>query len=131
MEWHRTKGIEENDFSEKVMLVYLDHLHNKYAPSSIWCFYSIQCNHNVPKNSNVLEGPDINRFWTKASDLDHFATKVILVLGIYGTTRADELTKLVLKDIEVQGAVYLVKIPDTKNKLPRSFTIEQEYAAFV
>ncbi|KAJ6639909.1 hypothetical protein Bhyg_12656, partial [Pseudolycoriella hygida] len=48
--------------------------------------------------------PDINRFLTEASDLDHLATKVILVLGIYGATRADELTKLVLKDIEVQGA---------------------------
>ncbi|KAJ6642733.1 hypothetical protein Bhyg_07687, partial [Pseudolycoriella hygida] len=86
MEWHRTKGVEENDFSEKVMLVYLDHLLNKYAPSSIWCFYSM-LRSSIKYNYNV--------------DIDY--PKVILVLGIYGATCADELTKLVLKDIEVQG----------------------------
>ncbi|KAJ6647340.1 hypothetical protein Bhyg_02562 [Pseudolycoriella hygida] len=115
MEWHRTRGIEENDFSEKVMLVYLDHLHNNNMLRHPFGAF-IRC--YAPRSSVITTCISIIR-------------RVILVLKIYGATRADELTKLLTKDIEVQGAVYLVKIPDTKNKFPRSFTIEQEYAAFV
>ncbi|KAJ6647342.1 hypothetical protein Bhyg_02564, partial [Pseudolycoriella hygida] len=155
MAWHRENDISENDFSENVMLVYFDELKKTYAPSSIWCIYSmlrtsIECNHNVsinypklhtllkqfsvghnPKKSNVFEGDHVMRFLNEAPDQDHLALKVILILGIYGATRADELTKMVLADIQVQGDVYLVQIPHTKNYFPRSFTIEQEYATYL
>jgi integrase len=47
----------------------------------------------------------------------------VLVIGISGACRCDEMVKMRTDDFEVLGSLVLVKIPDSKTKKPRSFTI--------
>lgn len=54
-----------------------------------------------------------------------------MILGIYGATRADELTRMDLADVKIQGGVYVIKIPKTKTHIIRTFTIEGEYVLYV
>lgn len=54
-----------------------------------------------------------------------------MIFGIYGATRADELTKVDVRDVTEQENLFVVKIPETKNNVIRSFTIENEYAEYV
>lgn len=56
---------------------------------------------------------------------------MILIFGIYGATRTDELTKVLLTHIKEQGEVIIVRIPETKNNVLRTFTIEGFYTEYV
>ncbi|KAJ8953211.1 hypothetical protein NQ317_000030, partial [Molorchus minor] len=47
--------------------------------------------------------------------------KVGLILGIAGACRTDELVNLTVDDIEDVGSSLIVKIPNTKTKIPRIF----------
>ncbi|KAJ8982351.1 hypothetical protein NQ317_013102 [Molorchus minor] len=49
--------------------------------------------------------------------------KVGLILGIAGACRTDELVNLTVDDIEDVGSSLIVKIPNTKTKIPRIFVI--------
>jgi len=55
---------------------------------------------------------------------------LIVIFGIYGAARGDELVKVV-KDIRAEGDVYLVSIPDTKTHKERKFYVDIEYASYV
>lgn len=46
-----------------------------------------------------------------------------MVLGIAGACRTDELTNLTVDDIEDVGSSLIVKIPNTKTKIPRTFVV--------
>lgn len=52
--------------------------------------------------------------------------QVIIIFGIYGALRCEELTNLKFADIERQGNLLLVKIPKTKTYVAKSFTISPE-----
>jgi integrase len=47
----------------------------------------------------------------------------VLVIGISGACRCDEMVKMRTDDFEDLGSLVLVNIPDSKTKKPRSFTI--------
>ena len=47
----------------------------------------------------------------------------MLIFGICGATRCDELKELQVADVEDLGGKYLVSINDSKNGLPRKFVI--------
>ncbi|CAG9790196.1 unnamed protein product [Diatraea saccharalis] len=49
---------------------------------------------------------------------------VALIFGINDAYRRQELLNITTNDIENQGKMLLVKIPNTKNKIPRSFIID-------
>ncbi|KAJ8968949.1 hypothetical protein NQ317_015435 [Molorchus minor] len=49
--------------------------------------------------------------------------KVGLILGITGACRTDELVNLPVDDIEDVGSSLIVKIPNTKTKIPRIFVV--------
>ncbi|KAJ8972502.1 hypothetical protein NQ317_018635 [Molorchus minor] len=49
--------------------------------------------------------------------------EVGLILGIAGACRTDELVNLTVDDIEDVGSSLIVKIPNTKTKIPRIFVI--------
>ncbi|KAJ8975784.1 hypothetical protein NQ317_006918 [Molorchus minor] len=49
--------------------------------------------------------------------------KVGLILGIAGACRTDELVNLTVDDIEDVGSSLIVKIPNTKTKIPRIFVV--------
>lgn len=49
-----------------------------------------------------------------------------MVFGVAGACRKDELSNLTVNDLERHGELLLVKLPTSKNKTPRSFTISNE-----
>lgn len=50
-----------------------------------------------------------------------------LVVGVAGACRKQELSQLMIDNIEDMGSAVLIKIPDTKTKRPRAFTITGEF----
>ncbi|KAJ8981011.1 hypothetical protein NQ317_008259 [Molorchus minor] len=52
--------------------------------------------------------------------------KVELILGIAGACRTDELVNLTVDDIEDVGSSLIVKIPNTKTKIPRIFMVTDQ-----
>ena len=49
--------------------------------------------------------------------------QIVLLFGISGACRCDELVKMKVQDIEDHGSIIYVKIPDSKTSAKRSFTI--------
>lgn len=103
----------------------------------------------VQKKSLIFDPEDVRRFLDEAPDsmylhvkvrsffffqiMSNYSlfVKVILIFGIFGATRGDELTKVCVEHLVKQGDIYVVKIPDTKTKQPRSFVLEGENATYV
>lgn len=54
-----------------------------------------------------------------------------LIFGISGACRREELANIKINDVQHQGEILVIKIPDTKTKVPRTFTIEGEFARLV
>lgn len=77
----------------------------------------------VPKKSKVLSVQDCCKFILEASDDSFLLCKVVLIFGLYGACRRDELLKLTVDDIEDHEKYVLVKLQDTKTHTPRSFVI--------
>ncbi|KAK5639946.1 hypothetical protein RI129_010757 [Pyrocoelia pectoralis] len=78
---------------------------------------------NHPKKSKVLTREEVNQFLTEADDETYLMVKVVLILGISGACRREELTKMTVDDIEDKNSILIVKVPDTKTNLQRIFTV--------
>ena len=76
-----------------------------------------------PKKSSVFTRDQVNKFLAEAPDRQYLATKVILIFGLSGALRCDELVNMKMENIEDHGALLHVKIPDSKTRKSRSFTI--------
>ncbi|XP_071569295.1 uncharacterized protein [Temnothorax nylanderi] len=154
MNWRKEKNI--NSFSENVLLAYISELSKKTKPSTLWSQYSMlkstliaKQNVNIhsyskltaflkrksngfkSKKSKVFTSNEIQKFLNEAPDDQYLATKVALIVGIAGACRGNELTKLNVENIEHHGSLLLIKIPDTKTKILRSYTIEGKFAEIV
>ncbi|KAJ8971621.1 hypothetical protein NQ317_016338 [Molorchus minor] len=70
-----------------------------------------------------LTKSEIDRFLSSADDKEFLMIKVGLILGIAGACRTDELVNLTVDDIEDVGSSLIVKIPNTKTKIPRIFVV--------
>lgn len=94
------------------------------------------------KKSKILTKGEIDRFLSSADDKEFLMIKVRLllllgisiikyfdflqvglILGIAGACRTDELVNLTVDDIEDVGSSLIVKIPNTKTKIPRTFLV--------
>lgn len=54
--------------------------------------------------------------------------QVALVVGITGACRREELSKILIGDVtEHDGSLILIKIPNTKTHISRSFTITDKF----
>lgn len=60
-----------------------------------------------------------------------FFSKVVCIFGVSGALRCDELTKIKIGDIQQHGDLLLVRIEETKTKVPRSFTITGSFYTIV
>lgn len=78
-----------------------------------------------PKKSRVFAREDITRFIKEADDKDYLLAKVILLVGIFGACRREEITHLLLRDIEDISTFIKITIPNTKTNVPRVFTISE------
>ncbi|KAJ8980663.1 hypothetical protein NQ317_013275 [Molorchus minor] len=75
------------------------------------------------KKLKILTKSEIDRFLSSADDKEFLMIKVGLILGIAGACRTDELVNLTVDDIEDVGSSLIVKIPNTKTKIPRIFVV--------
>lgn len=57
--------------------------------------------------------------------------QVALIFGITGACRRQELSEITTNNIENHGDMLLIKIPHTKNKIPRSFVVHGKYYKIV
>ena len=57
--------------------------------------------------------------------------QVALIFGINGACRRQELVNITTNDVETQGQILIVKINQTKTKIPRSFTINGQFREIV
>ncbi|CAG5089225.1 Protein of unknown function [Cotesia congregata] len=128
---------------ENNLVVYFKCLSTRISPPTMWSIWSILKKtlktkddidisefHNVksmvknnakgykPKKSLVLTWDEVMRFINEAPDSMYLASKVILVFGICGATRCEELKELKVKDVEDLGGKYLVSINESKNDVP-------------
>ncbi|KAB0804760.1 hypothetical protein PPYR_01730 [Photinus pyralis] len=145
-EW-RAKRVGEMVLNETVVLAYVSGLSKVFKASSLWTKFSMlkkalivngnvdisrfgkviafmkaQNVNYVPKKSKILSVEDTRQFILEASD-DFLLCKVVLIFGLYGACRRDELLKLIVDDIEDHEKYALVKLQDTKTHTSRSFII--------
>ncbi|XP_011304315.1 uncharacterized protein [Fopius arisanus] len=133
---------------ESNLIVYFKGLSQRLSPNTLWSIHSmlkttLNTKNNIdinkfyklksliktnskghkPKKSLVLTWNEVIEFLTNAPDHVYLASKVILIFGICGATRCEELKELKVDDVQDLGGKYLVSINDTKNDLPRKFLI--------
>ncbi|KAL0851950.1 hypothetical protein ABMA28_000232 [Loxostege sticticalis] len=138
------------------MLAYFSELSAKLKPSTLWSRFSmiksmLKIRNNVDiseypklnaflkrqsdgftsKKSKILTSDEVEKFLNEAPDDRYLATKVALIFGVVGACRREELANITLKDIEAHGDMLLIKIPNTKNKIPRSFVVEGDFLRIV
>ncbi|KAG5878711.1 hypothetical protein JTB14_023924 [Gonioctena quinquepunctata] len=89
-------------------------------------FLKVDLKGYIPGKSKVLEGGQVLLFIRKARDDTFLLHKVVLVMGVFGGLRRDEMVKMTVDDIEDRGAVSLIKVPKTKTCTSKSFTIVEE-----
>ena len=148
------KWLEEKNstVSEKTMVAYFVVRSEKLkSPASLWSEYSMlktminlkeginiadfvtlvsflkkkNIGH-VAKKSKVFSREEMNRFLIEAPDETFLMMKVVMIVGIAGACRRDELTNLRIDDIDDRGSVIVVNIPNTKTYTRRCFTIIDE-----
>ena len=152
--WRKTK-CDSNLFSEDLLLVYFDELSKNLLPPTLLSRFSMikaciktfdninigiylrllaflkrySANY-VPKKSKVLTADDIAKYCNEADDSDCLVTKVVCIIGILGGLRREELTNLLLENVEDHNTMFLIKIPKTKTGIQRSFTVVGEFYKF-
>ncbi|KAJ8980202.1 hypothetical protein NQ317_002214 [Molorchus minor] len=105
--WCAEKNVQV--YSENVLLAYFSENAKNYKSSTLWAQYSVV--------------NEIDRFLSSADDKEFLMIKVGLILGIAGACRTDELVNLTVDDIKDVGSSLIVKIPNTKTKIPRIFVV--------
>src|SRR3978361_485955 len=76
------------------------------------------------KKSKVLTREDITKFLEEADDGTYLLMKVVLIFGISGACRREELMKMSLDDIEDLDSVLVLKVQDWKTTSQRTLTIQ-------
>ncbi|KAJ3638962.1 hypothetical protein MTP99_002290 [Tenebrio molitor] len=145
-EWRKAKGA--NGVNEDLILAYLYENSEKYKPSSLWAFYSMLKktlisyeNVNiadfskvssflktkslgyVPKKSADLNRAEVETFLKEAPNEEFLLVKAVTIFGVCGGCRRQELCDVKVQHVKDEGAVIVVRIPDTKTHVSRAFTI--------
>ncbi|KAJ3618874.1 hypothetical protein MTP99_005676 [Tenebrio molitor] len=99
--------------SEKVMLAYFMQRSKLLKPSTMW---SEQSEGYRGKKSKVFTKDEVHAFLKEANDETYLILKVLLIVGISGACRRQELLQLSIKDIEDMGEFLKIQILETKTK---------------
>lgn len=94
--------------------------------SRLISFLKMKSKGYISKKSKVLEANQVLKFIQTAPDEIYLLHKVVLVMGVFGGLRRDELVKMAVDDVEDKGTCLLVKIPVTKTGNSKGFTIVEE-----
>ena len=144
--WCESKGTKK--ISENILLAYFAEKAKVMKSSTLWSIYSMlrstisvkndiniseykkllaflkrQAVGHTPIKSKTFNFAEVKTFLTEAPDKTYLLKKVILILGIAGACRRDELVKMVMDDIEDKQSVLIVRIPDSKTYNSRTFTV--------
>ncbi|KAJ8912823.1 hypothetical protein NQ315_014406 [Exocentrus adspersus] len=106
-------------------------------PPTLWSIFSmLKSTLNLKENIDLRKFPKLvpylknkavgyrgKKFIKDADDETHLLKKVVLILGIRGACRREELVKMSLHDIEDLGNILIVKIPDSKTHCERTSTV--------
>jgi integrase len=142
LKWVTAKQLnEEQLYMEDTLLVYFSELQEKYSPSSLWSIFSclnrfFQINRNIklnefsslilflkqqnaphkPKRSAVFTKEQIQRFLLLCHQKNGqlLVQKLVLLFGIYGGLRPDELTSMRWTDLHISESEIKVTIPYSK-----------------
>ncbi|KAJ8909781.1 hypothetical protein NQ315_011195 [Exocentrus adspersus] len=69
---------------------------------------------------------EITKFLLEAPDDKFLVHKVGMIFGVAGACRREELYNLKIEDIEESDRIMIVKLPQTKTHIQRSFVIINE-----
>ncbi|XP_029713343.2 uncharacterized protein LOC115257648 [Aedes albopictus] len=145
-EWRSRNNYTTVD--ENAMLAYFSQEMGNQKPSTNWSHFSMlkatinmnlginisgftnlvsylkqNCDGYSPKKSKILTKGEIFRFLKEADDEKYLALKVVLIVGVYGACRREEILKLTLNDIEDTGNSVKITVPNSKSKTLRQFVI--------
>lgn len=144
--WMKSKNV--STVTEEVVVAYFNGLIGKYAPPSLWSTYSMlrstlfiyekvdiskfktlfaiiksKSKGYEPKKAKTFERKDVEKFMKDAPDEEFLLMKVVVLMGVMGACRCDELVNLKTTDINDNGSILVIKIEKTKNYKPRSFVV--------
>lgn len=148
-DWCHLKNV--NGINETVLLAYFSERSKQVKSSSLWSEYSMvraqlmaKQNMNIktyarlqaflkrnsvgyrPKKAKVFLEEEMQRFYKEAPDDKYLAMKIVMLFGLYGACRRDEIHKLTIDDIEDKGTLLIVNIEVNKTDHPRSFVVSGE-----
>lgn len=141
--WMSANGLDK--ISENAVLVYLKQKSTTLAPNSLFSLFSMlktglpkekletfnqvqaylkKINKNYkPKKSLSFASEDFHGFILRAPDIQYLLHKVVLILGISGAMRGNEIFVLKSTDIMDKEEYIQVEVKDTKNNLDRKFVV--------
>ncbi|KAF2895723.1 hypothetical protein ILUMI_10447 [Ignelater luminosus] len=148
-QWCENKKTRE--ITENVLLGYFSEIAGQLKSSSLWAKYSmlkvsIEINDGVKikefskltaflkwksagyraQKSKTFSRDEIKRFLLQAPDSKYLMMKVVLILGVAGACRRDELCKISVDDFEDTGTVIIVNIPKSETNKGHYFVIQGE-----
>lgn len=151
--WRTSKNVK--CVNEDVLLAYVKGKSELFAPNSLWTKISmlklgLKVFENIdisrfgklflflkrtsdgykPKKAKILSEEQVTKFLLEADDQKWLLEKVILILGIFGACRRNELASLTVDDFEDTNQNVLITIRCTKNNKSRSFVIPKEGIPF-
>jgi integrase len=91
--------------------------------SKLLAYLKTNTKYYKPKKSKIFQVEEIAEFLTAACDDQYLLMKAALVIGICCACRRIELYALKLENVIVKDDIILVKLPDTKTKICRSYAI--------
>lgn len=151
IEWCKSKNVS-GKYGENVMLAYFEEKSKVWKSSTLWANFSmiklmlnIKNNQDIsryykliaflkrkgegyrPKKSKIFTQKEIDRFIIEAPDEQYLMLKVAVIMGVFGACRREELCQMTVNDIKDLGTILMVTIPDSKTRVPRTFTIIGAY----
>uniref|UniRef100_A0A1B6D397 Tyr recombinase domain-containing protein n=1 Tax=Clastoptera arizonana TaxID=38151 RepID=A0A1B6D397_9HEMI len=146
MSWCGNKG--DSKISENIMLAYFTQKSKQCSPNTLWSIYSmlkstihLQLDIDISKydkllaflkhqnvgykskKSKTLTHNEVIKFIQEAPDDIFLMKKLVLILGISGACRKDELLQMTIDDIEDKDSVLIVRIPSSQTNQGRVFTV--------
>ncbi|KAJ3634638.1 hypothetical protein MTP99_007584 [Tenebrio molitor] len=87
--------------------------------SKLQAFLKRKSSNHRAKKANVLEITHIDKFLGEADSNEYLMMKIVLIMGIFGACRCDELVKMSVDDVTEVGTYLSIDIPMTKTDKPR------------
>ncbi|CAH2005916.1 unnamed protein product [Acanthoscelides obtectus] len=144
--WSKARDIKS--YTESVLLTYFTEKASVMKSSTLWSIYSMlkavllakrgidisqyktllaylkkQAQNYRAKKSKTFREEHIQKFICEAPDDLYLLKKVVLIIGIAGACRRDELVKIKLSDIEDKGSLLIITVPETETNKSRCFTV--------